>query len=62
MIQTLVVILILATFLLGCVAILEDLDRQIEKAMLEELWDDGDDPEWVVEARHEIAGLPETAA
>jgi hypothetical protein len=43
MIATLVIILILATFLLGCVAILEDLDRQIEKAMLDELWFDEDD-------------------
>ena len=32
--------------------------RQAEHRM-RELWDDGDDPDWVVEAREEIAKLPE---
>jgi len=40
---TLVVILILATFLLGCFAMVEDINHQCDKALLDELWADDDD-------------------
>ena len=59
MITTLVVILILATFLLGVIAVLEDIDRLIEDQMLDEIWDDGTDPWWAVEQLEEIDQLPE---
>ena len=40
MISTLIVLLILATFLLMVVAMFEDLDECIRDAELDELWDD----------------------
>jgi hypothetical protein len=42
-IETLVVLVCLSTFLFGCLAVVEDIDRQIEKALLDELWDEDDE-------------------
>jgi hypothetical protein len=74
MIETLVVILIIATSLCGCWAVIEDIDRCCDQAMLDELWDEepdaltervqsytGSDWDWA-DTLDEIRDLPEIVA